>query len=51
MIGDRNMISSVVRKMSQNNRRTLGFGDETELKNAGSNILIAHPQQLLEIIR
>jgi len=28
-----------------------GFGDEPELKNAGSDILIAHPQQLLEIIR
>ena len=53
MIGDRKY--DIIGGQENNVAKTIGvlwgFGDETELKNAGSNILIAHPQQLLEIIR
>ena len=53
MIGDReyDIIGGQENKVAKTIGVLWGFGDETELKNAGSDILIAHPQQLLEIIR
>ncbi|GAB2023619.1 HAD family hydrolase [Pseudolactococcus yaeyamensis] len=53
MIGDRDydIIGGVENKVAKTIGVLWGFGDKTELEKAGSDIIIAHPQQLLEKIR
>ncbi|GAX46674.1 HAD hydrolase-like protein [Pseudolactococcus reticulitermitis] len=53
MIGDRDydIIGGLENKVAKTIGVLWGFGDETELEKAGSDIIIAHPQQLLEKIR
>ncbi|MDR1605732.1 MAG: HAD hydrolase-like protein [Streptococcaceae bacterium] len=53
MIGDRayDIIGGINNKVAKTIGVLWGFGDEDELTKAGSDILIAHPQQLLESIR
>ncbi len=53
MIGDRDydIIGGLENKVAKTIGVLWGFGDEIELEKAGSDIIIAHPQQLLENIR
>lgn len=53
MIGDRDydIIGGLENKVAKTIGVLWGFGDEIELEKAGSDIIIAHPQQLLESIR
>jgi phosphoglycolate phosphatase len=53
MIGDRDydIIGGLENKVAKTIGVLWGFGDETELANAGSDIIIAQPHQLLERIR
>jgi phosphoglycolate phosphatase len=53
MIGDReyDIIGGLENKVAKTIGVLWGFGDETELKKAGSDIIIAKPQQLLERIK